>query len=69
MALAVALLAGCQSKQDAAIETAKKQAAATGQAQQVSDGRQEGEYDNGDGAAAGSGTDGAGGDDDGDSSG
>lgn len=33
--LAVALLAGCQSKQDAAIETAKKQAAATGQAQQV----------------------------------
>lgn len=35
IALAVALLAGCQSKQDAAIETAKKQAAATGQAQQV----------------------------------
>jgi hypothetical protein len=35
MTLAVALLAGCQSKQDAAIETAKKQAAATGQAQQV----------------------------------
>ncbi|MEO8736686.1 MAG: hypothetical protein ABI380_09125 [Edaphobacter sp.] len=35
MSLAVVLLAGCQSKQDAAIETAKKQAAATGQAQQV----------------------------------
>ncbi|MEO6910166.1 MAG: hypothetical protein ABI158_04500 [Edaphobacter sp.] len=35
MTLAVALLAGCQSKQDAAIETAKKQATATGQAQQV----------------------------------
>jgi hypothetical protein len=35
MTLAIALLAGCQSKQDAAIETAKKQAAATGQAQQV----------------------------------
>jgi hypothetical protein len=34
-ALAVVLLAGCQSKQDAAIDTAKKQAAATGQAQQV----------------------------------
>jgi hypothetical protein len=33
--LAAALLAGCQSKQDAAIETAKKQAATTGQAQQV----------------------------------
>lgn len=35
MMLAAGLLAGCQSKQDAAIETAKKQAAATGQAQQV----------------------------------
>lgn len=35
LALAVVLLAGCQSKQDAAIDTAKKQAAATGQAQQV----------------------------------
>lgn len=35
MALAFSLLTGCQSKQDAAIEQAKKQAAATGQAQQV----------------------------------
>jgi hypothetical protein len=35
LALAVVLLTGCQSKQDAAIETAKKQAVATGQAQQV----------------------------------
>lgn len=35
MAFAIVLLAGCQSKQDAAIEAAKKQAAATGQAQQV----------------------------------
>jgi hypothetical protein len=35
MALAVALLSGCQSKQDAAIDQAKKQAAATGQPQQV----------------------------------
>jgi hypothetical protein len=33
--LALAMLGGCQSKQDAAIENAKKQAAATGQAQQV----------------------------------
>jgi len=33
--LAFVLLAGCQSKQDAAIDQAKKQAAATGQAQQV----------------------------------
>lgn len=33
--LAFALLAGCKSKQDAAIDQAKKQAAATGQAQQV----------------------------------
>ena len=33
--LAVSMLAGCQSKQDAAIDQAKKQAAATGQAQQV----------------------------------
>lgn len=33
--LAAMMLAGCQSKQDAAIEAAKKQAAATGQAQQV----------------------------------
>lgn len=35
MTLAVVMLAGCKSKEDAAIETAKKQAAATGQAQQV----------------------------------
>jgi hypothetical protein len=35
MTLALAMLAGCKSKQDAAIDTAKKQAAATGQAQQV----------------------------------
>lgn len=35
MALAFALFVGCQSKQDAAIEQAKKQAAATGQPQQV----------------------------------
>ncbi|HUZ95178.1 MAG TPA: hypothetical protein VMU57_09725 [Edaphobacter sp.] len=35
MALAVTLLAGCRSKEDAAIDAAKKQAAATGQAQQV----------------------------------
>jgi hypothetical protein len=35
LALAVVLMAGCESKQDAAIDTAKKQAAATGQAQQV----------------------------------
>ncbi len=35
MALALALLAGCKSKEDAAIDAAKKQAAATGQAQQV----------------------------------
>jgi hypothetical protein len=33
--LAMMLLAGCKSKQDAAIDTAKQQAAATGQAQQV----------------------------------
>ena len=33
--LSFALLAGCKSKQDAAIDQAKKQAAATGQAQQV----------------------------------
>jgi hypothetical protein len=33
--LALTMLAGCKSKQDTAIETAKKQAAATGQAQQV----------------------------------
>lgn len=33
--LGLLVLAGCQSKQDAAIEAAKKQAAATGQAQQV----------------------------------
>ena len=32
---ALAILVGCQSKQDAAVEQAKKQAAATGQAQQV----------------------------------
>jgi hypothetical protein len=35
MILAVMMLAGCKSKQDAALDTAKKQAAATGQAQQV----------------------------------
>ena len=35
LALAVVLMTGCQSKQDAAIDAAKKQAAATGQAQQV----------------------------------
>lgn len=35
LTLAVALLAGCKSKEDAAIDAAKKQAAATGQAQQV----------------------------------
>ena len=35
LALAVVMLAGCASKQDQAIEQAKKQAAATGQAQQV----------------------------------
>lgn len=35
IALAVVFLAGCRSKEDAAIEAAKKQAAATGQAQQV----------------------------------
>ncbi len=34
-ALALALLAGCKSQQDAAIDQAKQQAAATGQAQQV----------------------------------
>jgi hypothetical protein len=33
--LATALLTGCQSKQDAAIDQARKQAAATGQTQQV----------------------------------
>jgi hypothetical protein len=35
MALGLALLAGCESAQDKAIDAAKKQAAATGQAQQV----------------------------------
>jgi len=35
MALAFTLLTGCKSKQDEAIEKAKQQAAATGQAQQV----------------------------------
>ncbi len=35
LVLAVALLGGCKSKEDAAIDQAKKQAAATGQAQQV----------------------------------
>src|ERR1700733_14636036 len=35
MALAFAMLAGCKSKEDAAIDKAKQQAAATGQAQQV----------------------------------
>ncbi|HEV2646583.1 MAG TPA: hypothetical protein VGU46_09485 [Acidobacteriaceae bacterium] len=33
--LGLAMLAGCESQQDKAIDTAKKQAAATGQAQQV----------------------------------
>jgi hypothetical protein len=35
MMLALVMLAGCKSKQDAAIDKAKQQAAATGQAQQV----------------------------------
>ena len=35
MTLALVMLAGCKSKQDAAVEQAKQQAAATGQAQQV----------------------------------
>jgi hypothetical protein len=35
MTLALVMLAGCKSKQDAALDTAKQQAAATGQAQQV----------------------------------
>ena len=35
LALAVVLLAGCASRQEKAVEQAKKQAAATGQAQQV----------------------------------
>jgi hypothetical protein len=35
LALAITFLTGCQSKQDAAIEQAKQQAAATGQPQQV----------------------------------
>jgi hypothetical protein len=35
LALAVGMLAGCSSQQDKAIDAAKKQAAATGQAQQV----------------------------------
>jgi len=35
MTLALVMLAGCKSKQDAAIDQAKKQAAATGQAQTV----------------------------------
>src|SRR5271168_2651972 len=35
MAMTVVMLAGCKSKQDAALYTAKQQAAATGQAQQV----------------------------------
>ncbi|WP_213804503.1 hypothetical protein [Granulicella sp. dw_53] len=35
LALALTLFVGCQSKQDAAIEQAKQQATATGQAQQV----------------------------------
>jgi hypothetical protein len=35
MMLALVMLAGCKSREDAAIDTAKKQAAATGQAQQV----------------------------------
>ena len=36
MMLAMAMLAGCKSKEDAALDAAKKQAAATGQAQQFS---------------------------------
>jgi len=36
IALTLAMLSGCKSRQDEAIEAAKKQAAATGQAQQVS---------------------------------
>jgi hypothetical protein len=35
LALAVAMLAGCETKEDQAVDAAKKQAAATGQAQQV----------------------------------
>jgi hypothetical protein len=35
LALGLAMMAGCSSKQDQAIDAAKKQAAATGQAQQV----------------------------------
>jgi hypothetical protein len=35
MAMTVVMLAGCKSKQDAALDAAKQQAAATGQAQQV----------------------------------
>jgi hypothetical protein len=35
MVLAFAMLAGCKSKEDAAVDKAKQQAAATGQAQQV----------------------------------
>jgi hypothetical protein len=35
MTLALLMLAGCKSKEDAALDAAKKQAAATGQAQQV----------------------------------
>src|SRR5580704_14819177 len=35
MGLSIVMLTGCQSKQNAAIDVAKKQAAATGQAQQV----------------------------------
>jgi hypothetical protein len=35
MTLALVMLAGCRSKEDAALDAAKKQAAATGQAQQV----------------------------------
>jgi hypothetical protein len=35
MTLALIMLAGCKTKQDAALDTAKQQAAATGQAQQV----------------------------------
>jgi hypothetical protein len=35
LAMAIFMLVGCKSKEDAAVDTAKKQAAATGQAQQV----------------------------------
>ncbi len=66
MLLALGMLAGCKSKQDAAIDKAKQQAAATGQAQQVvsTDGNGNGVDD--DGSAACSGADDAGSYDDSD---